>query len=275
MEDLKLRGYVTPDDIEAATDAEKLQEALYLAANEDIRKVIVDRDMTIDRTVKIPEKMELKLADGVTVTGTAAVLFENEVCGKKERASWSFEDRWIYIVAEKKATLRGDLRFWHAGNVVIEDMTVYGSVSFEFSREVRMERNTVISAGDAAVVLMRGCNNYIVQYNRFEAKKAAVIADASLSCGDYVIGKDTDLHELIIRDNEMNAESALFIGASDDSGVFNVQYDHTRTCGTGVVIGHENETLDKKRYFNISASDFIGTGCEKLLNNEVKHCYFG
>ena len=276
MEELKIRGYVTPDDIEAGrSDTEKLQKALYLSAGEDIGKVIVDRDLVIEETVKIPAGTELKFQDGVTVTGTAPVLFENEICGNAEKASWSFEDKWIYIISEGNASLNGNIRFWHAGNLVIEDMEINGSVSFEFCREVRMERNTVRSDGDAAVVLMRGCNNFIVQYNRFEAEKNAFAADASL-CGDgYVMGKDTDIHELIIRENEMQAQTALFIGASEESGVFNVQYDHTKTCGTGIVIGHENEPLDKKRYFNISATEFTGTENEKLLNNPVRHCYFG
>lgn len=275
MEALKLKGFVTPDDIEAPNDTEKLQRALFLSAEEDIRKVIIDRDLVIDKTVKIPAGMELKLSDGVTVTGNTGVLFENEVCGNKEKASWSFEDKWIYIVSEGRSVICGNLRFWHAGNLVIEDMTINGSVSFEFCREVRMERNTVISEKEAAVTLMRGCNNYIVQYNRFEAAGTAFLADASLADGEYVIGKDTDLHELIIRDNEMYAQTALFIGASAESGVFNVQYDHTKTNGTGIVIGHDNEALDKKRYFNISATDFFGAKNEKLLINEVKHCYFG
>ena len=39
MEELKIRGYVTPDDIEAGrNDTEKLQKALYLSAGEDIGK---------------------------------------------------------------------------------------------------------------------------------------------------------------------------------------------------------------------------------------------
>ena len=275
MEKLKLRGYVTPDDIEASNDTEKLQRALFLAAEEDIRKVIVDRSLVIDKTVKIPSGMEMKLSDGVTVTGNTDVLFENEVYGNKEKASWSFEDKWIYILSEGNAAICGNLRFWHAGNLVIEDMTIKGSVSFEFCREVRMERNTVISDNETAITLMRGCNNFIIQYNRFEAGRTAFAADASLTGSDYVIGKDTDLHELIIRDNEMCAKTAMFIGASKESGVFNVQYDHTKTNGIGIVIGHDNEVLDKKRYFNISATDFCGAENEKLLNNEVKHCYFG
>ena len=231
--------------------------------------------MIVDKTVKIPAGMELKFSDGVAVISAAGVLFENEICGDDSRASWSFEDKWIYIIAENRAVLSGGLRFWHAGNVVIEDMTIRGAVSFEFCREVRMERNSVISDGDSAVTLMRGCNNYIVQYNRVAARKAAMTADASLCEGPYVIGKDTDIHELIIRDNEMDGEAAFFVGASEESGVFNVQYDHTKTTGYGIVIGHENEAIDRKRYFNISAADFTGTERGKLLRNDVKHCYFG
>jgi len=271
---LKMKGFVTADDVTGTDDAEKLQEALMLAVKEDIRKVVVDRNLSIGRTVMLPAGIEVKFAEGVKVACGTELLFVNEVSTQPEKASWSFEDKWIYLIGEKDAVIEGGIRFFHAGNLVIEDLTADGSVSFEFCREIRMERNIIRCAHGPAVKLMRGCNNFIVQYNTFEAPEAVMAVDAALEEGAYVIGKDTDIHEIIVRDNVMNGKTAMFIGASEESGVFNVQYDGTKTEGTAVVIGREGETLDRKRYFNITSTDHI---CKKdrFLYNDVKHCFFG
>jgi len=271
---LKIKGFVTVNDVTGNDDAEKLQAALWLAVKEDIRKVVVDRNLKIGKTVVLPAGIEVKFAEGIKVACDTELLFTNEVSTIPEKASWSFEDKWIYLIGEKDAAIGGGIRFYHAGNLVIEDLTVNGNVSFEFCREVRMERNTIRSAKGPAVKLMRGCNNYIVQYNSFEAPGNVLAVDAALEEGAYVIGKDTDIHEVIVRDNTMNGETAMFIGASEESGVFNVQYDGTKTEGTAVVIGREDETLDKKRYFNITSTEH---SCKKdrILNNDVKHCFFG
>jgi len=271
---LIIKGFVTADDVNGKDDAEKLQAAFALAVKEDIRKVVVDRNLSIDRTVTLPAGLEVKFAEGVKVACDAKILFVNEVSTQPEKASWSFEDKWIYLIGEKDAVIEGGIRFYHAGNLVIEDLTVEGSVSFEFCREIRMERNIIRAAEEPAVTLMRGCNNYIVQYNIFEAPGNVMAVDAALEEGAYVIGKDTDIHEIIVRDNTMNGETAMFIGASEESGVFNVQYDGTKTEGTAVVIGREGETLDRKRYFNITSTEH---SCKKdrILYNDVKHCFFG
>ncbi len=270
----KRRGYLTPEDFEGS-DREKLQAALSLAAKEDIGKVLIGGELNLDGTVAIPAGMELKLLAGARVRGSADPLFVNGVSLEPEKASWSFEDKWIYLLGERDSEIQGNLAFFHAGNLVFEDLKIKGSVTFEFCREVRMERCEIASGQDSAVTLLRGCNNYIMQYNRISAKRSAVLADASLEKGPYVMGKDAEIHELIIRENTLEGEAALFIGASEESGVFNVQYDHTKSSGIGVVIGHEGESLDKKRYFNLTATDFEGTREEKLLRNEVKHCFFG
>jgi len=271
---LKIKGFVTVDDVTGKDDAEKLQAAIKLAVEEEIRKVVVDKDLTIEKTVTLPAGIEVKFAEGVKVSCDARLLFVNEVSTMPEKASWSFEDKWIYLIGEKDAVIEGGIRFYHAGNLVLEDLTVDGNVSFEFCREIRMERNIIRSAEGPALTLMRGCNNYIVQYNTFEAPETVVAVDAALEEGGYVIGKDTDIHEIIVRDNTMSGETAMFIGASEESGVFNVQYDGTKTGGTAAVIGREGETLDKKRYFNITSTDH---NCKKdrILYNDVKHCYFG
>lgn len=274
MEELKLRGYVTPEDFQG-NDSEKFQKAVDTAEAEDIRKVVIEKDYTVEKTILLPAEMQIVFKKGVNVTAQNGVLFANKVKGDSEKASWSFEENWIYLNGEEGAELTGRLEFFHAGHIIIEDLKINGTIEFEFCREIRMERDTVISGEDAAIVLMRGCNNYIMQYNKIEGKKTAVLIDTKLQKGDYVIGKDTDIHELIIRANEMNGETAVTMGATEESGIFNVQLDHTKCNGNGIVIGHPGETLEAKRYFNITATDFEGAKQDIVKNNEVKHCFFG
>lgn len=273
MEELKLRGYVTPEDFDG-TDTEKIQKAIDTAAEEDIRKVIIEKDYEVTETVKIPAGMEIKLTKGVTVKAAGCTLFENAVLGDDSKASYSFEDQWIYLLGAENSKFVGDVKFFHAGNIIIEDVVLDGSLTFEFCREIRMERDT-INAPENAVTIMRGSNNYIMQYNTFNAKNCALIADTALKEGPYVIGKDEDIHELIVRENTFNAETAFFVGSTPDSKVFNVQYDHTKVTGKGIVIGREGETLEKTQYFNLTATDFTGATAEVVKNNETMHCYFG
>ncbi len=274
MEELKLRGYVTPEDC-TGSDAEKLQKALDLAVELDIRKVIVEKSYTLDKTVLIPAWIEIIFAAGASLTAENGVLFANAVSADPAKASWSFEDKKIFLKGEAGSLLKGDMNFFHAGRLVMEGLNVEGAVRFEFSREIRMENNTITAANAPALTLKRGCNNYIVQYNQFAGKEYGVVIDTALADGPYVIGKDADCHELIIRENEISAEKAMFIGATADNGLYNVQIDHVKADGKGLTIGHAGETLAKERYFNMTATDFTVKEDALVLNNEVKHCYFG
>ena len=70
----------------------------------------------------------------------------------------------------------------------------------------------------------------------------------------HVIGKDAEIHEIILRDSELQGENAVEIGASQEYGVFNCQIDHITTDGNGVVIG-DGSGLPAKRFFNLTATD--------------------
>ncbi|MBO4411474.1 MAG: hypothetical protein J5794_04735, partial [Lachnospiraceae bacterium] len=117
-------------------------------------------------------------------------------------------------------------------------------------------------------------NNFILQRLKAGAEKTAVVLDTRIEQGPYVIGKDAEIHEIILRDSEFDAETAVFLGASAEYGVFNVQIDHLKTSGNGVVIG-DGSGLDAKRFFNLTVTDIDAGGEKRVLKNAAKHCFFG
>lgn len=273
MEELKLRGYVCPEDFEGS-DAERIQKAIDTAEAEDIRKVVLDGQYCVDRTLLIPDQIEIVLKDQASLKMTGSgPLFLNRVACEEGKNSWSFENARIYLKADGKACLTGDLCFYHAKYIILEDLTVRGKVFFEFCREVRMERDEFQGA-ENAVVIGRGCNNFIMQYLKACAEKSAIVMDPRIECGAYVIGKDAEIHEMILRDSELQAENAVTLVASQEYGIFNCQIDHITTDGNGVVIG-DGSGLPSKRFFNLTATDITAGKEERVLKNEVRHCFFG
>ena len=273
MENLKLRGYVSPEDF-GGTAAEKIQSALDLAEKEDIRKVVIEGSYLVDRTILIPSLTEIVLKKGALLVQTGeGPLFRNRVVSQEGKNSWSFEDERIYLKGEEKAEIRGDLSFYHAKYIVLEGLTIHGCVFFEFCREVRMEHDEIFGK-EKAVVLGRGCNNFIMQYLKAEAKAAAFVLDTRIQKDAYVIGKDEEIHEIIFRDSELQAPVGVKLGASEAFGLFNIQIDHHKCSGDGVMIG-DGLPLPAKRFFNITATDIEAQGKERILWNEGRHCYFG
>jgi hypothetical protein len=273
MEELKLRGYVSPEDFDG-TPADKIQKALDLAEKEDIRKVVIEGGYLVDRTVFIPSQTEIILKkDAFLVRTGEGPLFMNRVASEKGKNSWSFEDKRIYLKGEENAEIKGDLSFYHAKYVVLEDLRIAGTVCFEFCREVRMERDE-ITGKENAVVLERGCNNFIMQYLKLHAEDTALVLDTRLQSGPYVIGKDEEIHEIIFRDSQLNAPTGVKLGASEEFGLFNIQIDHHKCSGKGIVIG-DGLGLPEKRFFNITATDLAAEGEERIMRNEVRHCFFG
>lgn len=269
MEELRLRGYTCPEDF-----AGSVQKALDAAAEEDIRKVVFAGRYEVDQTIFIPSGMELVFRENASLSMMGeGPLFENEAAAAPGKNSWTFEDSRIYLKGEAGSELCGDLSFCNAKYVVLEDIEIRGRVFFEFCREVRMERDRIQGTGEA-VVLARGCNNFIMQHLRAEARENAVLLDARMENGPYVIGKDAEIHEIILRDSELDAGAAVRLQSGEGEGIFNIQIDHIAAKGNGVIIGTE-EDVPAKRYFNITATDIRAEGTERIILNETKHCYFG
>ena len=248
MESRKLRGFVSPEEFNGSA-AERIQEALDTAEKEDIRKVVIDGNYLVGQTLYIPPLTEVVLKEKALVVMTGeGPLFTNRVSCQEGKNSWSFEDKRIFLKGEEGAVLRGDLSFYHAKFVVMEGLRIQGTVFFEFA--------------------------FIMQYLKLEAEGTAVLMDTRLECGAYVLGKDSEIHEIIFRDSEMKAGTGIRLGASEEYGLFNIQIDHHTCSGKGIVIG-DGLGLPAERFFNITATDLQAGGEERVLGNEVRHCWFG
>ena len=244
MDNLLLRGYVTPEDFGG-----DLQAALNKAEELDIRKVVLRGDYSCG-TVVLPAFTHL------VVEGTLKANLLS-----KKISSYSFEqDRFCLNGGGK---IIGDLYFYNTRRVVMEDLTVEGSVTYEFSRDMRMERCTV--TGDVKVG--RGCGNAIFQ--NIAAGNFRI--DNTVFCGDIVPAKEPDIRNILLRDSVMTAGSVCLL-AADDCGMFNIQADHITAPEAAVVIGKPGAAVAKERYFNFTFTDLTAP-TPVLAFNEVKHAY--
>ena len=127
MKELKLRGYVCPEDFEG-TDGEKIQKALDLAKSEDIAKVVLRGEYKADKAITIPNGMHLVLDKAVVYADLKNDFSDN----------YSFESDRIYIEGEN-SKLVGNVSFRHVRHVVIEDIEIEGDVTLDVSRDFRIE----------------------------------------------------------------------------------------------------------------------------------------
>ena len=87
MLELKLRGYVTPEDFEGS-DGERIQKALDTAKSEDIAKVVLMGSYKSDIPITIPARSMLKMIASFII---------------KTSSGWSF----IYLLAKNPFSLHG------------------------------------------------------------------------------------------------------------------------------------------------------------------------
>ena len=244
MDNLLLKGYVTPEDF-----CGDVQAALNKAEELDIRKVVLRGDYSCG-TLVIPAFIHL------VVEGT----LKANLCSKKI-SNYAFEqDRFCLNGGGK---IIGDLYFYNTRRAIIEDLTIEGSVTYEFSRDMRMERCTV--TGDVNVG--RGCANSIFQYLTVGSFRM----DSTVFCGDIVPAKEPDIKNILLRDSTMTAGSVCLL-AADECGMFNIQADHITAPETAVIIGKAGSAVAKERYFNLTFTD-LNAPNQVLTFNEVKHAY--
>ena len=243
MTELMLRGYVTPEDfggdVQAAIDKAELL---------DIRKVVLRGDYCCGPLV-LPGYTHLVL-DGTL----KADLFSKKGCG------WCDEQDRYFL---EGGTLEGSLYLYNTRRAVVQNMRVTGDVTFEFSRDMRMEHCTV----GGAVKVGRGCANGIFQY--LTAGSFAI--SCRVFCGDIVLAKDPTIQNIILRDSVMTDGSVCLVSA-EDCGMVNIQADHITAPATAAVIGEAGVQLPPERYFNLTLADLSAP--EKLRQlNETKHMY--
>ena len=243
MVEWKLRGYVTPEDLGG-----DVQAALDKAEELDIRKVVLEKDYTCD-TLVVPAYTHLILKGTLTAD-----------LHSKKISNYSFEQDRFHI---EGGVLRGNVYFYNTRRAVFEDMTVEGSVRFEYSRDMRMERCKVTEN----VYVGRGCANGIFQH----LTVGGFAISNQVFCGDIVPAKEPEIKNIILRDSEMT-EGSVVLTAAEDCGMLNIQADHITAPGTAVIVGQEDGRMPAERYFNLTFTDLEAP--EKLLQlNEVKHAY--
>ena len=244
MDNLLLKGYVTPEDF-----CGDVQAALNKAEELDIRKVVLRGSYSCG-TLVIPAFTHL------VVEGT----LKANLCSKKI-SNYAFEQDRFYLNGGGK--ILGDLYFYNTRRAIIEDLQIEGSVTYEFSRDMRMERCTV----SGAVNVGRGCANSIFQYitvGSFNISQAVF-------CGDIVPAKEPDIKNILLRDSVMTVGSVSLV-AAEDAGMFNIQADHITAPEKAVVIGQPDVQLPAERYFNLTLTDLTAPKQLEQLN-DVKHAY--
>lgn len=244
MDNLLLRGYVTPEDFGG-----DVQLALNKAEELDIRKVILEKDYVCEEALVVPAYTHL------IINGTLTADLHS-----RKLSNYSFEQDRFCIQGGK---LRGNVFFYNTRRAVFEDITVDGSVRFEYSRDMRMERCGVTGN----VYVGQGCANSIFQ----NLTVGGFAISSQVFCGDIVPAKEPDIKNIILRDSVLT-EGSVVLTAAEESGMFNIQADHITAPETAVVIGEEGVTLPMERYFNLTFTDLEAP--EKLVKfNEVKHAY--
>lgn len=269
MDKLRMRGYTVPEDY-TGTDSQRIQKALDTAHEKDINKVIISGNYSLDETVFIPELTEIILDNAVITAEGDFCAFANKGVNNN---GCSFTEKYFYIKG-KNSTVKGDILFRNTFKAVAEDLEIQGELRFEFSREIRLERDKFSKGG--SVILGRGSNNFIMQHLEFvEQSGTGIFMDANRLWGEYVIGYDADIHEIILKDSKFETpDSAVKLLAGVDNGIFNVQIDTLTCAGTAVEIGNKEEDLPEERYFNITAAEFNCGGVPVKTNSKTKHCYF-
>ena len=244
MDNLLLKGYVTPEDFGG-----DVQEALNRAEALDIRKVVLRGDYSCGVLV-IPAYTHL------VIEGTVkADLRSKKIC------NYAFEQDRFYINGGGKVV--GDLYFYNTRRAIVEDLTVEGNVTYEYSRDMRMEHCTVTGA----VKVGRGCANSIFQHLTVGSFRI----DNTVFCGDIVPAKEPEIKNIVLRDSVMTDGSVTLL-ACEACGMFNIQADHITAPRTAVIIGTPDVTVAKERYFNLTITDLSAP--EKLQqHNEAKHMY--
>ena len=244
MDKLLLRGYVTPADCGG-----DLQAALDLAEQLDIRKVVLEEDFTCEKLLIIPACTHLVLKKTLTA----------DIHSKKLSNYNSEQDR-IYIEGGK---IVGNLYFYNSRRVILINTEIDGNVTYEFSRDMRMEYCTV----SGSVQVGRGCAKSIFQ----DLTVGSFQISNSVFSGDIVPGKEPEIKNIVLRRSRLT-NGSVELQAEESCGMFNIQADEITAPETAVIVGRAGETLPKELYFNLTF-EALQAPQKLLCHNETKHMY--
>ena len=271
MLEMRMRGYVTPEDFEG-TDTQKLQKAFATSAELDIGRVVLKGNYAVDGTVYIYPMTDLVLEGAVLTANGDFPILANKNLVELDKHTYSFQDKYITIRGNGKFV--GDVMLYNAFHVNIDGIEFARALRFAFTHEVRLYNSRF--SGENGVVMTMGCNNFIMQNLSADCKGTAIVMDATVEEPDYVIGKEPEIHEIILQDSCFNTSSpAVSLNASVDAMIYNMQFDHLTSDGVTLQVGRDGDEVPAECYFNLTAEE-LQSGAEKavVLNNSVKHCYF-
>lgn len=231
MNEMLMRGYVTPEDF-TGTDGEKLQQALNFAAESDIRMVVLSGDYHADTVLTVPANMY------VVLEGTLRADVQCEKHG-----NFSFEQDRIYL---KGGKIKGNLDFYHARHLVLEDLEVDGDVKLEFARDLRLENTKVTGK----LTIGRGCANAIAQKLQLGSVELTAVQGAQ-----DIPGREPNVRNIALRDSQV--AGTVQITAAEDFGLLNIQADHVKAHA--VLVGTANIQLPAERYTNFTLADLETT----------------
>lgn len=230
--ELRLRGFVTPDDFPEET-YEPLQAALDLAVRLDIRKVIVSEDYTAKGAILLPAGIHLVIENASLTADLKA----------KAPANCSLCYECIYIEG-RNGTVTGDITLYNTRNAVVEGLYIDGNITLSFARKTRIEDVTL----SGSFTVGRGTAVLIAQ--RLNVKDAVI---ESTDKGEDVIGLEPTVRSVAFRDSV--AKNGVRLLAAKDFGLLNVQVDH---LSGDVTIGDESAPVPADNYFNLTVTDIDG-----------------
>ena len=270
MLEMRLRGYVAPEDFEGS-DTERIQKALDMSAELDIGRVVLKGSYAVDKTLWIHPMTDLVLENAtVKATGDFPVLV-NKNFVQTDKHLYNFQDQ--YITIRGNGRFDGDVMLYNTFHVNINGIEFARALRFAFTHEVRLYNSSF--TGENGVVMTMGCNNFIMQNLNATCKGTAVVMDATVEV-DYVIGKEAEIHEIILQDSYFHTTApAVTMNGDLDARIYNMQLDHLTSDGVTLQVGTEGVEVPEETYFNLTGEAFT-SGAEKaiVINNPVKHCYF-
>ena len=231
MEEILLRGYVTPEDFEGS-HTQQLQQALQAAVEWDLRKVVLRGQYVAEQPIELPAPLHLEILPGARLTARLETPVEK---------NYSFARQWLCI--DGGGTLDGDVALFNCAHVTLENLTVTGTVSLEFCRWLRIE-----NVGMTLLQVGKGCSEGIFQRLTAQAR-----LDTTVGCGMAVMGIDPTVRSLILRELECTADApALTLLAENGAGFCNILAEDITARDTAVQIGHPIERNDPRNYFNLT-----------------------
>jgi hypothetical protein len=96
MLEMRLRGYVTPEDFEG-TDTERIQKALDTSAELDIGRVVLKGDYVVDDKLIIYPMTDLVLENATIKANGDFPILINKNFTETDKHTYTFQDQYITI----------------------------------------------------------------------------------------------------------------------------------------------------------------------------------